>query len=375
MLLNSGMNSSIHPAPDAASNVDDIRMRAPFSAPVSVHPAGRPTGNASVSHVLPRFTASMVRTAGDLIAPRGKGAGRLCILSYHRILANPDPLIDGDPDVETFRWQMRLLAECFNVMPLHDAVQAMASERMPPRAVAITFDDGYSSFHDLALPVLMEYGLPATVFVTTGHMQAKGSMWNDMILEAVRRMPPTSLDLREIGLGELPLRTAEQRRRTAQVLTDRCKYMALPERDAFTALLQRHAGVALQQDLMLDDDMLRTLVKHRIEIGGHTVSHPILAKIDDDAARAEIVDNKRVLEAIIGQPLRLFAYPNGKRRADYTAAHVQMLEEAGYSAAFTTETGAATRAHPRFELPRARPWDATPGMFAARLLRWLAGLI
>jgi peptidoglycan/xylan/chitin deacetylase (PgdA/CDA1 family) len=350
-------------------------MRAPFSAPVSVRPAQRPTGSADVSYVLPRFTASMVRTAGDLIAPRGKGAGRLCILNYHRILALPDPLIDSDPDVETFRWQMRLLAECFNVMPLHDAVQAMASERMPPRAVAITFDDGYSSFHDLALPVLMEYELPATVFVTTGHMHQKGSMWNDMILEAVRRMPPTVLDLRELGLGELPLRTAEQRRRTAQVLTERCKYMPLSERDMFTAALQRHAGVALQQDLMLDADMLRTLNQNRVEIGGHTVSHPILSKIDDEAARREIVDNKRQLEAIIGQPLRLFAYPNGKRRADYTAAHVQMLEDAGYNAAFNTETGAATRAHPRFELPRARPWDATPAMFAARLLRWLAGLI
>jgi peptidoglycan/xylan/chitin deacetylase (PgdA/CDA1 family) len=350
-------------------------MRAPYSAPVAVRPAAPPASHAEVSQVLPRFTASLVRAAGDLIAPRGRGAGRLCILNYHRILATPDPLIDGDPDVETFRWQMRLLAECFNVMPLHEAVQTMASERMPPRAVAITFDDGYRSFYDMALPVLAEYGLPATVFVTTGHMHDKGSMWNDMILEAVRRLPPTMLDLRELGLGELPMRTPEQRRQTARLLTERCKYMALSEREAFTAVLQRRAGVALHQDLMLDADMLRALPQHQVEIGGHTVSHPILAKIGDEAARREIVDNKRQLEAIIGQPLRLFAYPNGKRRADYTAAHVQMLEDAGYSAAFNTETGAATRACPRFELPRARPWDATPGMFAARLLRWLAGMI
>jgi peptidoglycan/xylan/chitin deacetylase (PgdA/CDA1 family) len=350
-------------------------MRAPYSAPVTVRPAGRSAGNADVSHVLPRFTASLVRTAGDLIAPRAPGAGRLCILNYHRILTAPDPLIDSDPDVDTFRWQMRLLAECFNVLPLHEAVQRMATERMPPRAVAISFDDGYRSFHDLALPVLMEYGLPATVFVTTGHMHEKGSMWNDMILEAVRRLPPTTLDLREVGLGELPLRTMEQRRQTAQVLTERCKYMPLPEREAFTALLQRRAGVALQQDLMLDADMLRTLSQNHIEIGGHTVSHPILAKIDDEAARYEIVDNKQQLEAITGQPVRLFAYPNGKRNADYTAGHVRMLEDAGYSAAFNTETGAATGSHPRFELPRARPWDARPAMFAARLLRWLAGMI
>jgi peptidoglycan/xylan/chitin deacetylase (PgdA/CDA1 family) len=328
---------------------------------------------------LGRFTASAVRTAGDLIAPRAKRAGRLCILSYHRILAVPDPLIDSDPDLDTFRWQMRLLAECFNVLPLHDAVEMMQNDRMPPRAVAITFDDGYRSFNDLALPVMMDYNLPSTVFVTTGHMHDKSSMWNDMILEAVRRLPPVPLDVRMLDLPggpqELAMRTYDDRRRAAYLLTERCKYMAPHERAAFTGGLERLADIPLKEDLMLDADTLRALRAHQVEIGGHTVNHPILTRIDNEAARHEIVDNKCELEAIIGEPLRLFAYPNGKRSADYSAAHVHMLEEAGYSAAFNTETGAATSAHPRFELPRARPWDATPTMFAARLLRWLAGVI
>ena len=361
-------------------------MRSSSSAPVNV--PVRPISQRAVPDDagsllvpgVPRFTASMIRATGDLIAPRAKGAGRLCILSYHRVLGVPDPLIDSDPDLDTFRWHMRVLAECFNVLPLHDAVEMMDKERMPPRAVAITFDDGYRSFHDLALPVLMEYNLPSTVFVTTGHMHDKSSMWNDMILEAVRRLPPVPLDARLLGFADLgfealPMRTYEDRRRTAYLLTERCKYMAPPERAAFTAQLQRLADVPLKEDLMLDADMLRTMRQHQVEIGGHTVNHPILTRIDDDHARREIVDNKRELEAIIGEPLRMFAYPNGKRRADYTEAHVRMLQEAGYTAAFNTEAGPATRRHPRFELPRARPWDATPCMFATRLLRWLAGII
>jgi peptidoglycan/xylan/chitin deacetylase (PgdA/CDA1 family) len=254
----------------------------------------------------------------------------------------------------------------------------MEKDRMPPRAVAITFDDGYRSFHDLALPVMMEYNLPSTVFVTTGHMHDKSSMWNDMILEAVRSLPPVPLDVRMLdlpgGAQELPMRTYEDRRRAAYFLTERCKYMAPHERAAFTANLERLANIPLKEDLMLDADMLRALRQNQVEIGGHTVSHPILTRIDDDAARREIVDNKRELETILGEPLRMFAYPNGKRRADYSAVHVRMLEEAGYSAAFNTENGAATRHHPRFELPRATPWDTTPMMFAARLLRWLAGI-
>src|SRR4051812_42251941 len=97
----------------------------------------------------PRITSRLLRAAGDRIAPRGVGEGRLCILSYHRILDKPDPLVEGDPDVNTFRTQMALLAECFNVLPLAEAVSTLATERMPPRAVCITFDDGYRSLHDL----------------------------------------------------------------------------------------------------------------------------------------------------------------------------------------------------------------------------------
>ncbi|MFK3739424.1 polysaccharide deacetylase family protein [Massilia sp. TN1-12] len=328
-----------------------------------------------MTRLLPPLASHVIRGAGDLIAPRAKGAGRLCILNYHRIMAAPDPLLDGEPNVETFEWQMRLLSECFNVLPLHDAIQLLDSARMPARAVAITFDDGYRSIHDLALPVLAKYGLPATVFVTTGHMSEKGSMWNDMILEAVRRLPDGALDLRALGLERYPMGSAEERKRTARQLTERCKYMSLPARAEFTDHLQTLAGVPLRQDLMLDNDMLRTLAANRIEIGGHTVSHPILTRLDDEAARREIADNKRQLEEVIGRPVRLFAYPNGKRGQDYDARHAQMVADAGYAAAFTTAPGAATRRDPRYELPRSRPWDDTPLMFAARLLHWLHGKV
>ena len=91
-----------------------------------------------------------------------RGNGRLCILTYHRILdAHDFSLVKMD--VETFRWQMQLLADCFNVLPLHEALQMLLLKQIPPRAVCITFDDGYRSTYDLALPILKEFGLPAPV--------------------------------------------------------------------------------------------------------------------------------------------------------------------------------------------------------------------
>ena len=322
---------------------------------------------------LPGVAASLIRSLGDAIAPRGAGAGRLCIVNYHRVLARPDPLLDSEPCVDTFRWQVALLKQCFNVLPLAEAVQMLSNARMPARAVAITFDDGYRSTHDLALPVLREFGLPATVFVTTRHIEDDSSMWNDMILEAVRRLPDTPIDLGAIGLDVYPMRTPDDRKATANALIECCKYLPPAARETLTGTLQTLARADLRQNLMLTAEMVRTLSNNQVDIGGHTVSHPILTRIDDDVARAEIVDNKQHLEAIIGKPVTLFAYPNGTRGTDFDQRHMRMVSDAGYQAAFTTASGAATRADNTFELPRGRPWDRSRLMFAGRLLSWLNG--
>lgn len=321
-----------------------------------------------------KLAGALIRKLGDTVAATAAGEGRLCIVNYHRILEQPDPLLESEPTVDTFRWQMDLLASCFNVLPLYDALQLLREGRLPPRAIAITFDDGYRSTHDLALPILKEYGLPATVFVTTGHID-HGSMWNDVILEATRRLPQGELDLHDIGFGSYPLHTAQDRQQTANALTERSKYLPPPMRADLNRKLEAMVGRPLEQELMLTRDMLLTLDSNNIEIGGHTITHPILSCISDDEARAEIVGNKQQLEAILGKPLRLFAYPNGKQHIDFDMRHARMVEEAGYDAAFTTAVGPVTRHHDSFTIPRSRPWDHRPLMFAGRLLYWLGGKV
>lgn len=320
-----------------------------------------------------RLAAPLMRAIGNAIAPRAEDLGRLCIVNYHRILERPDPLLDSEPTVDDFRWQMDVLAECFNVLPLAEAVELLENGRMPPRAVAITFDDGYRSLHDLALPILRERGLPATVFVTSGHMADASSMWNDVILEAVRRLPGPAVDLRDIGFDMYPLATTAERSASVNLLTERCKYLVPEQRALMLTRLQELAGADLSQCLMLTPEMIAALMANGVDIGGHTVTHPILARIDDGSAQREIEDNKRDLERITGRPVRLFAYPNGKYGADFDDRHMAMVRAAGYRAAFSTAAGVATRRHDQFQLPRSRPWDTQPVMFAARLLHWLNG--
>jgi peptidoglycan/xylan/chitin deacetylase (PgdA/CDA1 family) len=312
-----------------------------------------------------------IRAAGNLIASIRQGNNRLCILTYHRILEAPDPLLTSELDARTYRWQMQLLADCFNVLPLHDALQALRERRLPPRAVCITFDDGYRSAYDFALPILKQLGLPATVFTTTAYLDG-GNMWNDRIIEAVRHLPKGTLDLRDVGLGQYRLDHLTHRKHIASELNELAKYLPPTARLDVVERLEQLVGKPPIPNLMLTRSMIAALSKDGIEIGGHTITHPILSTLDDASAQREIVENKQTLEAITGKPLRLFAYPNGKAGIDFDQRHVRMVKQAGYEAAFTTASGAASPRDNVYRIPRGRPWDAAPLMFGLRLLRWLA---
>jgi len=314
---------------------------------------------------------TLLRAAGSAIA-RFAGQRSLAVVNYHRVLAQPDPLLDTEPDVAAFHWQMSLLAECFNVMPLYEALRALDEGRLPPRAVCITFDDGYRSVHDLALPILRKFDLPATVFVTSGFLGSDaGNMWNDRIIHAVQSLPEGTLDLSDIGLACYSLTSLESRKQTALRLTEAGKYLPPEERERLVKRLDHMSGTD-HDALMLTPEMLATLGQHGVEIGAHTISHPILTSLDDDSARAEIVNGKRQLEALTGKPVRLFAYPNGKVGQDFDARHVEMVRQAGFVAAFTTEAGGITADQDRFQLPRSRPWDRSPFRFGLRILSWIA---
>lgn len=118
----------------------------------------------------------------------------------------------------------------------------------------------------------------------------------------------------------------------------------------------------------MSSDQVRALHRAGMQIGAHTVNHPILARLGRDEAMREIGDSKRRLESITGAPVTLFAYPNGRPGDDYDDASVALVREAGFEAAFSTTWGAARLVSDRFQLPRFTPWDRGRGRFGLRLL-------
>jgi len=312
-----------------------------------------------------RVESFLARGLIHLLAPGGKSP-RLSILIYHRVLPQSDSLFPAEVDAKTFDRQMAQVAACFNVMPLSEAASGLRHGTLPRRAACITFDDGYADNATVALPILQRYGLCATFFIATGFLDG-GRMWNDTVIELVRRAPDVILDLSEIGLGQLAIATLGQRQQAITSLLNRLKYLPPEVRQSQVEQLSARIPVALPDDLMMSSDQVRRLHQAGMEIGGHTVSHPILARMDSAAARREIVQGKEVLEQMIGAPVRSFAYPNGKPGQDYHDLHVQIVKEAGFEVAVSTAWGAARRESDRYQLPRFTPWDRNATRFTLRM--------
>jgi peptidoglycan/xylan/chitin deacetylase (PgdA/CDA1 family) len=309
---------------------------------------------------------TLFRFVGNLLSPAGD-RGRLSILIYHRMLAAPDPILHDEIDAATFEQHMALLAADFNVLPLGEACARLVRGGLPARAACITFDDGYADNERLALPILKRVGLQATFFVATGFSDG-GIMFNDSVIEAVRRAPAGTHDLSRLGLGRYSLHDSASRRAAIDALLAEIKYRPVGERGALVEQLAAAMRSKLPNDLMMRPAQIKRLRDEGMEIGGHTVNHPILAVLDAQQARAEIIDGKQRLEEITGAPVTLFAYPNGKPGRDYGPRDVELVRRAGFAAAVSTTAGAANRASDLFQLPRFTPWDKSPRRFGLRLL-------
>jgi peptidoglycan/xylan/chitin deacetylase (PgdA/CDA1 family) len=290
------------------------------------------------------------------------------ILAYHRVLESPDPLRTGDIQAACFEKQMQTVKRFFNVLPLRSAIEKMKNGDLPARAVSITFDDGYADNYRIAWPVLRRLNLPATIFVATGFLDG-GRMWNDTVIEYVRCVADQVLDLEDMGLGRHAVANNVQRSRAAERILGKLKYLSTGERDRLTAALAGRAGTTLPDDLMLTSDQVREMSKAGIEIGAHTISHPILKTLDPDSASTEIIMGKKKLEGITGTAVRSFAYPNGKPGLDFDPVHVQLVKDAGFDCAVATSDGLARQSSDVFQLPRFGVWAESPIRFGLRILR------
>lgn len=304
------------------------------------------------------------------LSPAGRNA-HLSVLIFHRVLPEPSLIFPDEMHARRFDRLCAWLAARFNVLALDEAVDLLAKNSLPERAMAITFDDGYADNHDVAMPILQKHGLSATFFVATGYLDG-GRMWNDGVIESVSRCRSSRLCVSDLALPELSnldVGSAPAKRVAIERVIAAIKYMPQELRAEKVDQLAEVADVALPEDLMLRSQDVVRMRREGMLIGAHTVSHPILSTLEPAAIYREVGESKVFLERLLDEPVTLFAYPNGKPEQDYTQPSVEAVRAHGFKAAVSTAWGSATSDVDLFQLPRFTPWDSNHLKFGVRLAK------
>ncbi|MFM8332651.1 MAG: polysaccharide deacetylase family protein [Candidatus Methylumidiphilus sp.] len=312
---------------------------------------------------------SLYRIAGNALSPQGEAA-RLSILIYHRVLPNIDDLLPYEVTADAFDKQLEVLKSAFNVLSLGEAVDRLKLGTLPPRSACITFDDGYADNATIALPILQRHGMPATFFIASAYING-GIMFNDVIIHAVRHSRSDYVNLNQLGFGEFALNTPSAKRLAISRILFKLRYETPPElrEDTANELAKLASDAPCPTDLMMGTRQLLEMANAGMEIGGHTLRHPILARLSLGNARREIADGKDYLEALLGIKLNFFAYPNGRPGVDYTLEQAELIPLLGFAAALTTSHGTASQNNCLFELPRFTPHSLNSQHFVPALLK------
>ena len=289
------------------------------------------------------------------------------ILVFHRIYSEGLHVFADGLTQKKFSKKLQFAKKIRKFGDVEETYSSSSSEDECKRKASITFDDGYLDNYELALPVLQKHNLSATFFIASGYLNG-GWMWNDGIIEAITKTTKKELDLSALNYGVFNVCLSAEKKTCIDFLLGEIKYLSPSNRTELARHILDVADVDEPKDLMMTSEQIKLMHKAGMEIGGHTVNHPILTSVDKATARREIFENKEYLESLIGEPIYSFAYPNGKPGKDYGPEHVAMVKEAGYSCAVSTAWGRVGPESDPFQLPRFTPWDRNPWKFMLRLL-------
>ncbi|PXV61433.1 Polysaccharide deacetylase [Dyella jiangningensis] len=279
----------------------------------------------------------------------------LRILAYHRVMPVPDPdqyafdmeLISTTP--EEFREQMLLVRERYRPMRLSDVAAAInAGQPLPPDALVVTFDDGYDDNYRIAYPILKELGVPATFFISTGHIDSGRPYAYDWLVHMILMSTAPRLDLPELDINVPMPATRAERRAMAGCVLDGMKEISALAQAAMIHRLEdewqmpsEHARPADCRPMSWDQ--LREMRAAGLEIGSHGVNHWMLSKLPREELEREVFDSRNALLRELGPMPLLMSYPVGSNRA-FDRQVIEVTRDAGFDLACSYISG--TNPHP-----------------------------
>ncbi|MCU1260960.1 MAG: polysaccharide deacetylase, partial [Bryobacterales bacterium] len=304
---------------------------------------------------LKSFAERLLHGSGAMHVVRARQRSHCRILMYHGFRGGPEAVRTH------LTRQCEHLRRYYRPVSLSEIAEALRTNTpLPPNALTITVDDGYSDLK-LAFPIFRSFGFSVTVYIVSDFSDGRLWLWPDQVKYAFR-----NTSLREVSVALEPGRVRqfsvntegnEELERVMMLLPnqERLRVLgSLPER--FSVDIPASPPPACEPLSWHD---IRTMAAEGLEIGAHTRSHPILSRVESpDELADEISGCKRRIEEELRSPVRHFCYPNG-RREDYGLAAMQAVREAGYETAVTTEPGLVKRGADPFQLNRlgVEPYD------------------
>lgn len=299
--------------------------------------------------------------------------GAALVLTLHRVLDEDEFRSSSSlPGIllrkSTFHGLAEWAAREFQIVDLGVGAPAWDLACSRPR-LAITFDDGWLDNLKHAAPIAAKYGVPFTVFVCSGLTGDRFPFWPERVSREVRRMRDRAPLCRLFPFLERvpPASIAE---------TVICHLKQVPKEELTRCIRElellgdgsaAHNGDEPNNQAM-SWEQVREIVRFRVAIGSHTVHHPILTSVAEDSVWAEISQSRKDIEAQLGLPCTMLAYPNGNHNA-----HIRSIAmAAGYNLGFTTERGLWTRETDSLRIPRINISEAALVGPTGRFSRWMA---
>lgn len=303
---------------------------------------------------------------------------RLLILAYHGVSLLDEHEWNYTQYMPSSVLRMRLQqlkdSRCA-VLPLDEAVTRLYEGDLPDRAVAITFDDGTADFKSQAFPLIKEFEMPVTLYLTTFYSHYNRPVFDLMVSYLLWKGREETLDLKALidhdSSIELRSDDAQNTARVAILEFAREQKLSAVEKDALAANLA-HA-LHLDYDFLIEQRIMRNLTPEEVtelaaagvDIQLHTHRHRVPR--EHDLFLREIEDNRQSIHAMTGKHSSHFCYPSGV----HDPAFLPWLTEAGIVSATTCDPGFASAASNRFLLPRVLD---NPALSPIEFESWLTGV-
>lgn len=309
--------------------------------------------------------------------------GGALILGYHRIAHVPRDGYEVCVSPENFSDHLDILSKHTFPVSLSRLVQHLQDGSLPPKSVAVTFDDGYIDNLYEARPLLEKYEVPATVFVCTGYA-GKEFWWDELerlVVTSTADLGALQIRMDESRFHWEPSRLSPEaqgpgeglRLQFQQALYRYLLPQAIEQRSQTMEVIRSWSGlphnVLAPVRAMTPAELLQLVDGGLVELGSHTRNHPMLPELSLEGQRDEILSGKRDLESILNKAVDGFSYPNGRA----TAVAKRIVYEAGFSYACTSLHDVVRPGSDLHELTRFWQKDVDGDKFLQGLKMWMNG--